>query len=571
MGNFSSLSADTVSFIELTGNGYFYKVPQYQRDYSWKVEQWDDLWTDISKLKEDDKHYMGSLVMIEGETHKEFDVVDGQQRITTLTLFALAGIHCLRVLANNETKDKNEDRIKILKDRFIGSIDPGSLSYTSKLKLNAENEDFYETYLIEEKTHNNPQKLSDSNKLILEAFEYFKKKISEKFDKKDDGKAIADFLMKEVGDRLIFTRIKVADDINAYMIFETLNTRGLQLSHTDLLKNYLFSQVSGATDIKNVGVKWNEILEMVDHNHFPTFLRYYMMAVSGDYIRKTELYRIITKRFHTKKDVFRLLNDLLKYAELYEALEDPDHVYWVECSKTKAAIKELKLLGVHQHYPVVLATYFQFSKQKDEFRKLLELLVVISFRYLTIGEKNPSSLESAYTQVLKKIITEDPTRARSLFSALKDVYIGDEDFITYFSMRDRKTAGKAMQITKYILCKIEGYLRKEPIDSKVDTGTIEHILPKNAAESPKNGENLIDRLGNLLLLEKKLNKEARSSPFFDKKMIYQKSHYELPKKLLSYNEWTAEKIEERQKKLAEYAVEIWRSDLAEPVPHKGKK
>ncbi len=100
MAKSNLLNTRTTNFIELVGNGRVYRVPQYQRDYSWEEEQWEDLWNDVIELhtRPDDSHYMGALV-VEGQTDREFRIIDGQQRLATLSILVLAALAQLRRLA----------------------------------------------------------------------------------------------------------------------------------------------------------------------------------------------------------------------------------------------------------------------------------------------------------------------------------------------------------------------------------------------------------------------------------------------------------------------------------------
>lgn len=137
------LSARTTNFLELVGNWRVYRVPPYQRDYSWDEEQWEDLHTDVLELRGDAsaRHYMGALV-VEGQSDREFSVIDGQQRLATLSIFALAVIDALRRRADaGEEPNENRERAAALRARFIGEKDPASLVESSKLFLNETDED----------------------------------------------------------------------------------------------------------------------------------------------------------------------------------------------------------------------------------------------------------------------------------------------------------------------------------------------------------------------------------------------------------------------------------------------
>jgi hypothetical protein len=140
------LNTNTVNYQELVGNGRTYKVPHYQHDYSWREEQWEDLWQDIDELRADaaTRHYMGAIV-VKAESDRQFLIIDGQQRIATPAILALACISVLRELAQNGVEpEKNEARAQALRARFVGEKDPASLTEISKLLLNSHDDGVFE-------------------------------------------------------------------------------------------------------------------------------------------------------------------------------------------------------------------------------------------------------------------------------------------------------------------------------------------------------------------------------------------------------------------------------------------
>ena len=132
------LNTRTISYLELIGNRKRYRVPPYQHDYSWNEEQWDDLWNDIIDLhnKPDSYHYMGALVVQE-ESDRDLLIIDGQQRTATLSILALAIIALLNERVHQGIDpDRNRERMRELRNRFIGERDPASLIESSRLTLN---------------------------------------------------------------------------------------------------------------------------------------------------------------------------------------------------------------------------------------------------------------------------------------------------------------------------------------------------------------------------------------------------------------------------------------------------
>jgi uncharacterized protein with ParB-like and HNH nuclease domain len=264
MARSNLLDTRTTSFGDLIGNGKIYRVPPFQRDYSWKEENWEDLWQDILIIhnQPDSSHYMGAIVLQNSEaSDKEFTVIDGQQRLATLSIIAIAVIEKIQNLVEQEENEAaNRERQEILKRTYLSDRDPRSLRYSSKLILNENNNDFYQSNLINLRKPLNIRSLSKSNQLLWQAFQYFSSRLGELQDVVRDGEKLAIFLTNIVAQKLLFIQISVQDELNAYIVFETLNARGIELSSTDLLKNYLFSLFQGPDDLQEAQRQWRRVI-----------------------------------------------------------------------------------------------------------------------------------------------------------------------------------------------------------------------------------------------------------------------------------------------------------------------
>lgn len=134
------------TYRQLMGNGLRYEIPKFQRDYSWEAEHWDDLWQDIRALlaDEDNEHYMGYLVL-QTSNNKEFQIIDGQQRLTTMSLLILSTLKCLKELVDSGIEAENNLKRKdSLLNSYIGYVDPVTLISNNKLKLNRNSDDYYQ-------------------------------------------------------------------------------------------------------------------------------------------------------------------------------------------------------------------------------------------------------------------------------------------------------------------------------------------------------------------------------------------------------------------------------------------
>jgi uncharacterized protein with ParB-like and HNH nuclease domain len=548
----------SLTYRQLMGNGLQYKIPKFQRDYTWEIEHWDDLWHDINVLRknEESDHYMGYLVL-QTSDNKNFQIVDGQQRLTTLSVMILVVLKCLKDLAdNNIDTDNNMKRMEALRNSYIGYLDPVTLISNNKLELNRNTDDYYRQHivLLKELPLRN---INSSEKQMRECFNWYYERIKKEFT---TGEALAAFI-DSLADKLFFTRISVSDDFNAFKVFETLNARGVQLSAADLLKNHLFSVVDESkphrSEIEELEVLWSKVVGKLGNQKFEDYLRYYWNSKNKT-ARKTALFKTIRKNILDKKQAFALIRELNDVADVYMAFQNPDDDLWNGKPEISNALEELKLFQIKQTLSLFIAAYYNLDE--TGFTRLVKSCSIVSFRYNIIGGLNPNEQEDAYNSIAininktKKFNTSD----------LKSVYVSDTNFETSFSNTIFKNTTRNHKIVKYIFSKLEKYKYKNDIPAKSDLFTVEHILPESADENWGQFDNesinrSVYRLGNLTLLEKKLNKDADILKYNEKKSFYRESNCKLTTSLIDrFDEWNDANLSERQKELAKDAKSIWK-------------
>lgn len=562
MAQHNLLDTDTVALNDIFANGRRYQVPLFQRDYSWNEEQWDDLWTDILavKNKENRVHYMGAIVL-QNLQNKQYSIIDGQQRLATISIIALSIIKRIQDLVEADVEvEANRERKTRLTEQYVGEKDAVSLRYSNKLKLNENNDSFYRSFLVQLREPINPHKLPSSNKLLQNAFEYFYKQVKELFGENPKGEELADFLQNQLAEKLLFIQIVVENDLDAYTVFETLNARGIELSISDLLKNYLLSLTAESDEDKHQAKEqWNRIIQITDLDKFPTFLRYFWHS-RYETIRKEQLFKALRKSVTTKAETFELLDNLERYAAVFSALSNPNDELWQGNKEIKKRVNELKLFGVRQPYPLLLEAFFKLPV--SQFEDVLRFCSVIAFRYNVIGNLDPKRQELAFHNASKKLFDGTIINSSQVAQELKSIYIDDERFENLFSTKQVNTKSKK-KLTRYILYSLENQIAGTERNFEDETATIEHILPENPLDEWKDSftqeeqENYVYRLGNLTLLESAKNNDCGTKPFSEKQKIYQQSQYQMTKQI-DYPEWTANQIRSRQENLAKIAKTVWK-------------
>ena len=563
------LNTRTISYLELIGNGRSYRVPRYQRDYSWSEEEWEDLWNDIIELRPDAAavHYMGALV-VEGSNDREFLIIDGQQRLATLSLFALAVIAKLKEMADaGMDSEANAERSQGLRNRFVGEKDPASLTESSRLYLNTTDDAFYQDYLVQLRRPLNPRGLTKSNRLLWKCLTYFTERLGEMDAMKSDGRALASLLSETVARQLVFILITVDDELNAYTVFETLNARGLELTTTDLLKNFLFSRVRVTADLEALQRRWQQLIATVGQGRFPRFLRYHLLCELPK-VRSQRLFKLVRDRTKSAEDVFALLDQLESRAELFAAVLDSSHGYWIELPEAKPYIRELNLFRVQQMMPLLFTSWERFSE--GDFVRILKLVSVISFRYTVVSGLNTNPLEPNYHRAAKAVMDGKARTPGAVFTLLKPLYVEDSRMKQDFALLVVDNGWRWDKLTRYILARLEGDASGRACYYETDPFTVEHILPQNPVDAWEESipsalwEESIYKLGNLTLLESATNRQLDNAIYAEKLPAYRQSSYSLTQRIpeIAPEQWTREVLDRRQRQLAERAAHLWRVDFA---------
>lgn len=550
------LSTSTPTFGELFTNGRTFAVPRFQRNYKWDEDQWEELWQDLLVSESSGKeHYMGAIVLKTQDTRKNFEVIDGQQRLVTLTLLVLAVVQCLESwAASGFDADANKARGALYRDRFLRAKDAASLAETSRLSLNRNDAGFFKSTLLQLRKPVAPSRLRESERLMWRGFAYFVQQLEERFGKTHDAAGLAR-LLDTASDQLLFIQILVSDELDAYTVFETLNARGTQLTVTDLLKNFVFSrfgQDENAIDVAED--QWNRITSHRE-KEFPKLLRHYWNSLHG-VTRPPLLFKEIRASVNSHDDATALLDQLELVSVLYAALRNPLDSFWNEMPLARDIVREIDLFGVTQCYPLLFACWHHM---RTEFVAILRICAVISFRYITIGKLNTQPMERAYVDMALQVRNGTVTKPTQVFQGLKAIYVSDEQFEADFSSVSIPTSNNR-ELVRYILLKIENHLTSGN-RSFDDGGTIEHILPENPDEawlaSFPDAIGDVYKLGNYTLLEPGINRRLARKSIDEKKAEYSKSNYELSSRF-GWSEWTRIQISDRQKWMAKQAVATWR-------------
>lgn len=555
------------------------KIPLYQRSYAWGGDEVQVFWQDIREsIDEGRANYFIGPIVSKTIGEKEVEIIDGQQRLTT-SLVLLSIIRRLCLFMFHENREKNEEYHKfytILKQRFevTGSLlaENGANRYV----MNEENNYIYNSFIVADTTRNeiekekNRYKKHDSNYKLLDCIDntwgYVERYCGDEKELKTL-KEIAVYLLE----KLQILNISVSDESDAYLIFETINDRGRELDTMDLVKNLLFSKVSGSSfeRVKNNWIRMQEHLS--DMNSANDFL-YNFWTVHKGRTSKQSLFTQIREFIRNgSSSAVEFSNDITQAARLYSAINNPSDALWNDYNKeTTDNLQVLKVLSAKVVHPIIMAAQPVFDI--SEFNKLLKYLIVFQVRYVYVSDKHTGRYSTAISTIPNKIKNGELTKAIKVAKALKaeNIYVSDQEFSDSFKYLTCNT-----KKAKYLLSAIEefeaGILKKINADGLVVN--IEHVLPQEQCAAWSNEATNIEmqeystwanRLGNMVLSCAKLNKEAARKPFIEKKVVLIEPSKEFATTFDIKEEpnWTKEKIQARQDKLAEKAIDVWKINFS---------
>lgn len=555
------LEPDNQLFSGVMSNRKRYIIPRFQRDYSWESEHWGELWEDIEQMRENKaQHFMGYLVF-QTQDGKTFQVIDGQQRLITLSIVILTAIKKLKelVAAGNES-DANEQRIKIYQDAYIGVSDPVTLRTEPKLVLNRHNDAHFRS-LVRNTAIIRQRNLTSTNRQLDRAFRFF----DSRFQSCQSGEAVA-AILGDIEDGLLFTTITVQDDLNAYTVFETLNARGLRLSTPDLLKNYLLSVLANEPahseeHFADFEEQWAGLIEQLGELEFTNFLRSHR-GMRERLVNKRELFRVLKKDVNAPARVFPYLDDVKKHAAVYAALQDHNDKFWSEeggeYGQARQHLEVLNLFRIKTPLSLMM-TGFEKLQPPWYFILLLQQLAVVSIRYNVICNKSAKDQESLYNEIANELMGKSPNlKHGNLMYSLQAVYPDDASFSEAFAAKTMSSARDSKKIL-FLLRKIEQQLSgNEPSL----TLTLEHVLPASPDDAwqerfgRNNYEDGINRLGNIALLPSKQN--LGQEDFAAKREVLGNSLYKINQHIAEYEEWNMDSLQDHQKWLAKQAKTVWK-------------
>lgn len=540
----------------LNGNKQFL-IPVYQRYYSWDIEQCRRLWNDIVDMQKRNKagHFVGSIVNIAEQAMptgvQKYMIIDGQQRMTTLTLLLLA----LRDYAIQHPEDTTINSRRIDNMLLKNEYEVGDERY--KLLLTETDRDIL-IRLVESKP------IPDGTKSrLIDNYKFFSGKIADRDLQPAE-------IYESIGKLQIvnITLDRTMDDAQA--IFESLNSTGKELSESDLIRNYVLMGLEPSEQTYVYEHLWRPMEQLfvyeTQDSVMDSFFRHYLTMKLTRIPKQGRVYEEF-KLYHLNCEfgtIRELCQDLLNYAKFYT-----DIVFKrSNNAELKRLYEDIVDLRMEVSYPFLLKVHNDCAEgtiTEGNLKEILRLCISYVLRR-SICDIPTNSMNKTFATLRNSIRPDDYMNSVKAFFVLQDTYkeFPDNDkFMDAFMSRDIYT----MRARNYILSRLENFGNKAPII--IENYTIEHIMPQNTSLSPEWQHDLgvnwkeiqktyIHTIGNLTLTA--YNSEMSDRPFMDKMNMpggFKESALRLNAYLVKLTEWNEDHIKERAQQLAAKAVQIW--------------
>lgn len=522
------------------------EVPSFQRAYSWEQINVQEYLSDLERARsKKSAYFMGTLVFAKTDDESgRRKIVDGQQRLATTALLFVAIRDWLYALGKDDLAENTTRKyLRRFSIREEGEVD--------SLILSPGDQDAYDAIIA-----GNIADVSTTNRIRVcydECYAHLKKvaPTAKQYKRLVD---IIDQLDKDVQ-----VLVAVASNLpEAYVIFETLNDRGADLTTADLLKNYLFSEAK-KSEFAYVQHGWNTIETNLGNKPevMVKFVRHEYMSRHGR-VTTRKLYRSLQDDLQANPGAKLYVQRLKQAQEAYLAFRDPDNPYWKDVKvDVRDALVAYRRFGFESSYPVLLAAFREWERTKAA--RLLVKLAKWSVRAHFVGRLGTGTAEESFAAAAAAIFDGSAKNQTDVREILSKLIPTDTEFKIAFGSSSRLRLSRA----KYMLAMLEkasdakSGRPERALDWTSTAVTIEHVLPQSAGRMDDALQLKIDEIGNLTLLEKRLNHQLGSKPFDEKRESYRASDFRLTKQLAELSNWKTSDITDRTAEFADLACHAW--------------
>ena len=553
------ITAKEQTLVKVFSDDYLFTIPLYQRPYAWTTEEIDELLDDLTDAMgrdSDAPYFLGNVVLIKNDGDAKSEVVDGQQRLTTLTMLL-----CVLRDISESTKTANElnefvcevgSTLKGTQDRFRLSLRERDRKF---FEDNVQNADSLKTFLQSDNTH-----FSDSQKQILENVGRLHRDLS-----KLDG-STRDQLATYVMQKCCLVVVSASDGDSAYRVFSVMNNRGLPLSPTDILKADIIGTMPIASQDKYTE-QWETLEVGLGRDDFQDLFAHIRTIYRKDKLRGTlqkEFQEHVLGELNPEK-AMQFIDDVLEpYAQVYQTISRASYESTSGADEVNNLLAHLGRLDNFDWIPPAMAYFHRNGEQHHNLIKFTCELERLAYGMFILRE-NINHRINRYADVIKSIENEEDLFAEDspvqLVQAEKQGILAALNGDIYTHLRVRRP----------LLLRLDGLLAGAGATYNYRVITIEHVLPQHPSNAslwlkwfPDNAERAkwTNCLANLVLLSRPKNTQASNYEFEIKKSTYFQSKgvppFALTTQVVNESTWTPEVLAERQSNLIDLLKKEWR-------------
>ena len=548
--------------------GNVFLIPRFQREYSWEPDHISAFWSDIIENMTE-AYFIGAMVVYKTE-RSTLAVVDGQQRLTTITILLCAIREAFKSLDRSDLADGLQAYIE-QKDRENKTV------YVLKTETSFP---FLQEEVLKSGEAEVPFEIGREEEAIQRAYDIFKLKIAEKVseclqnkeqnteDNKNDAISWLSTLRDTVFDlNLILVTLDNEDD--AYLIFETLNTRGKDLALADLLRNHFAKLIRAVSEVDQVKEKWSKVHDTIKSSPIqldPDTFIVHSWQSRYDFVTKAKTFQKVKDRVN-KKNAKSHLDRFVSDSEQWRSIFDTEYI-WSKSEKEAArSLKALRTFKVVQPAPGILSLIRAYRDKLIKYKSLRNALTDIekfhfSFNAIT-SSRSSGGISGMYSSFGRQIFEctnsgDAASVIADLVSKLREREVAPSEFDVGFEQvifTNKHSSQKAL--VQYILRKVAMY-EGQPFIGETDDLTIEHLVPQSSSKLDDD-HLILGQIGNLILVDQKTNGMLSTSEFSEKKRILKDRGYVLPSMLDGVDKLDEETIRANTQRISQLAREkIWK-------------
>lgn len=564
----SSIKGGEYPLSKIFSSDFDYNIPSYQRPYSWTTQEagilFDDLYDFYKNEDEEENYFLGSIVLIKEDDLPKSEVIDGQQRLTTLTIL-------LAVIANNLKDSDDKDEFKnYINEKGIKSQ---GIKSEPRLKIRERDNDFFKEFIQEVKIDKlllfKPEDQNTQAKAnIVTNTQTLQKKISESFNSEKEIFEFGAFLVQ----RCYLVVVSTPSQQSAFRIFSVMNSRGMNLLPTDIIKSDVIGKIN-EEDREDYTEKWEEIENMLGREGFNDLFGHIRMIQMRSKAKKSlqeEFYKFILTDINNDTSIGFIDKVLEPYSEAYNTIKKSSYISTEGADKVNNILKWLNRIDNSDWLPPAMMFYCKHKTEPKVLLIFFEKLERLA-SYMRITSCDINHRIDRYSKLLSDLEDENDD---SIYGESIELSAAEQNEFIRKLNSDIYTMTGAKR--NYLVLRLDSFISDGAASYKSNVLSIEHVLPQTVA-SGSDWERIwcdleeraywLNKIGNLIPLTKRHNSKAQNYDFTTKKEKYFKNNdagvtsYALATDVLNYTEWTPEIVRARQQKLIDIYKKGW--DLQE--------